>query len=99
MTKQEKQKLKDWCKVCATVFQKRRKPLKDLELRKEIAEFHNRGKNPNSLHSKMEELDDHELDMWGVMSHFDERTQEKTVQQAKEDKAQQAMAFNDAVYL
>jgi len=99
MNKQDKQKLKAWCRVCGKFYERSRRSSQDPEFRKEIAWFHSRRKNPNSIHSKMEELDDHELDMWRTMNHPYDKTQEKTVQQAKEDKAQQAMAFNDAVYL
>jgi len=97
MNKTDKAKLAKWCRVCATVFKKRRNPLSDLKLREEIASFHNRKKNSNSLHSKMEELDDHELDMWGTMNHPYDKTQEKPEEVLKAEAVQQVMTFNNAV--
>ena len=95
MTKQEKQKLKDWCRACGKFYEKSRRSAQNPELRKEIAWFHNH----STTHKALEVFSDAQLEEFGVMKHPYDKSKEKTVQQAREDKAQQAMAFNDAVYL
>lgn len=95
MNKQDKQKLKAWCRVCGKFYERSRRSSQDPEFRKEIAWFHSH----STTHKALEVFPDAQLEEYGTMNHPYDKTQEKTVQQAKEDKAQQAMAFNDAVYL